>query len=928
MNDEIYEIVVTAHDHEFRPGNPFFRFDTSQRISRTSLRLPSFSQSALGADIEQDMSKLFAKTFKSDPSSINMISEKHWYDLFGVYYEHKKAQLEIIGMTGKHIKFMMERITMQANKLYDPNICDQIPEYIINTVSNAKEVFRELWKFLYVGSLFKPFYDHLNNNFTGRYNSQAPIYVILYLLDGNTSNLKSWWKTEITPLYSANIMQPQNAINIYSFCKRISKLRKPQVAGVNIVVFKESSIMGMIMSFTMILPYYQQIGDIKTRDFYISMIILLFSLAMIHDIIMTTNIAQAINNLFIYFGMVCNKIKSIYISTIFYSQLFAFTIIQIAVSNILVAINFTLEYNENTIKQIITDITTVETPFIYGVYTELKQHLDHAYYNSLKIQQGSAQNSTNLLDKDGVVIENSFILKLPFIEDVTHKLLDISTIYKSYSYCHTIKEILDDSIEKKYYARANANKKLVYQIKAEQDNQNYTYVLEISTSIDFDETVNSSGKLLEYTPKQKDEEKEEDEADEADEADVTSATGNIDDQMFDAFIKQYLPAPTTTTTTTPTTTPTTTTTTTPTTTTTTTITTPTTTTPISTTTTTTTTTTMKPTKTTKQTKSVLTRDQIFNNSAKERTGLAIISELEHYRVVLSSGFFESLSPHQAVHLIDDIINKYNKMPLTDENIDHKNEEIMRVIYLNNLTNNAIRSEIVGLKMNDKVAFKKYELAFREAALMTSDSSPSTGSGLFDIFRGERTWAGPSARDVIQQYGDWIIVNISVCRNPIMNAFQSAMNAISFGGFNSSMKKQGYDKMFHLYMIVDIIDTNNVMKRVLLERNHVVKIQVFENIPKKAIDCIHIEAYPIRFDYFILHPAELYGNAFWTYDAVTRNCQNFILTILNAHELLSPSITSFVKQDVDNILAGYPRLLVKALTQLAGVGDRVLYGSGE
>jgi hypothetical protein len=48
-----------------------------------------------------------------------------------------------------------------------------------------------------------------------------------------------------------------------------------------------------------------------------------------------------------------------------------------------------------------------------------------------------------------------------------------------------------------------------------------------------------------------------------------------------------------------------------------------------------------------------------------------------------------------------------------------------------------------------------------------------------------------------------------------------------------------------------------------------------------------------------------GDRFWEYDAFQSNCQDFLLNILDANELMTPALRDFIKQDIKEIVDAMP-----------------------
>ena len=56
-------------------------------------------------------------------------------------------------------------------------------------------------------------------------------------------------------------------------------------------------------------------------------------------------------------------------------------------------------------------------------------------------------------------------------------------------------------------------------------------------------------------------------------------------------------------------------------------------------------------------------------------------------------------------------------------------------------------------------------------------------------------------DLITLKGDVMISKIEVCRNPIKQIFEKLINIASIGMLNRTMNTLGYDRLYHLYLVL-------------------------------------------------------------------------------------------------------------------------------
>lgn len=185
---------------------------------------------------------------------------------------------------------------------------------------------------------------------------------------------------------------------------------------------------------------------------------------------------------------------------------------------------------------------------------------------------------------------------------------------------------------------------------------------------------------------------------------------------------------------------------------------------------------------------------------------------------------------------------------------------------------------------------------------------------------------------LQQYGNQPIMGMDIARTPLNKIWTNALNVLSFGKFEEFQKKHGYDKMFHLSLIVTLPNA-----KIIIEKNEVVHIAPFES-----------SAVNDQTQYFKLYPRKgltitsiidktlqrIGPEKFYDYDAFTNNCQFFIRNILMNSGLLSQQAYNFLFQNISGIAKdledsghGYVH---KGLNIITNLGSRVsrLIGKGK
>jgi hypothetical protein len=221
----------------------------------------------------------------------------------------------------------------------------------------------------------------------------------------------------------------------------------------------------------------------------------------------------------------------------------------------------------------------------------------------------------------------------------------------------------------------------------------------------------------------------------------------------------------------------------------------------------------------------------------------------------------------------------------------------------------------------------------------------TASGWMDVIRnpiGTATEAFQSiptklnniSTRTMTEYGKSPIMSISIIRTPLSSVWTNAMNTISLGRFSELQKKMGYDKLFHLSLIVVTEG-----RKLIVEKNEVINIAPFKmGDVKPETEYMAVPIIPgLNLIQMMDNTLKRMGNdKFYDYDALGQNnCQNFILQILQSNNLLTPQAHKFIYQDMTGIvnelnkskLTSHVGATVKRIT---GVGSFVsrLIGKGK
>lgn len=228
-----------------------------------------------------------------------------------------------------------------------------------------------------------------------------------------------------------------------------------------------------------------------------------------------------------------------------------------------------------------------------------------------------------------------------------------------------------------------------------------------------------------------------------------------------------------------------------------------------------------------------------------------------------------------------------------------------------------------------------------------------GSGIFDFitkpvsrFFAPREDFNNISKRTLQEYGNLDIHSMYIMRAPITSAINTALNLVSLGKWDSLRKNAGYDKLFHLSLVCNVLKDNQVVP-IILEKNEAVHISAdWKKFPGYETFQIPMKGFS-QSDYSrkvrgqsvkSLTLNQLVNNAlnavgkqkFFLYDAFSNNCQYFIMYLLEYSQLLSPQAKGFIFQPMEEIvkkLPGYVPKVARFITDLGAFWNKIS-GKGE
>jgi len=190
---------------------------------------------------------------------------------------------------------------------------------------------------------------------------------------------------------------------------------------------------------------------------------------------------------------------------------------------------------------------------------------------------------------------------------------------------------------------------------------------------------------------------------------------------------------------------------------------------------------------------------------------------------------------------------------------------------------------------------------------------------------------PSDKKTLQAYGPKPIQSIQIVRTPLEKYVGTALNILTVGTWEKAVASAGYDKIFHLYLVLNFADAFPIV----FEKNETVRLRPFDISKDQGptTESSTVEMYGANtltlYHLYQNTLGEMGKDQFFIYDSFSLNCQNFIKNVLGANKILTPRNEKFIMQDVDSIarnLPIYTKPVASKITTLARK-FREIFGKG-
>jgi hypothetical protein len=192
---------------------------------------------------------------------------------------------------------------------------------------------------------------------------------------------------------------------------------------------------------------------------------------------------------------------------------------------------------------------------------------------------------------------------------------------------------------------------------------------------------------------------------------------------------------------------------------------------------------------------------------------------------------------------------------------------------------------------------------------------------------------PSTRSWLDKNGRGHITDMKVVRTPVAKGLETFFTLLTLGKYDKAKQASGYDKMFHLSILVKYQMPNGEMRQGVLHK--VEKVEYTSQIDRAVqADSEYMSVpigKPLTLHEFVKTGKTAMGNTYFRYSAFRNNCQDFIGSMLKANGLLTPSLSAFIYQPVNELIQHQPDYtedVALTLTNLGGIWNRVMEGYGK
>ena len=222
-----------------------------------------------------------------------------------------------------------------------------------------------------------------------------------------------------------------------------------------------------------------------------------------------------------------------------------------------------------------------------------------------------------------------------------------------------------------------------------------------------------------------------------------------------------------------------------------------------------------------------------------------------------------------------------------------------------------------------------------------EDATALGEGFGDIVNGIKNVArrvanvftnsfSPATEKAVKKYGDYMITDARIHRNPVEAVLKKVLSLISGG--KTDIYKQRYDDLYHLFMIIHMTNGQAMTYQLTEKRPNIVweDRKGLESPASKGDYMDFVLPKPVLFRDVIELSMKKLGSNYHKYDAVTNNCQKYIQTLVDSmYELAGSStpseIIKYITQNLDGIIDKDTSKVANAVTDVGHFFNRLTGG---
>jgi hypothetical protein len=156
--------------------------------------------------------------------------------------------------------------------------------------------------------------------------------------------------------------------------------------------------------------------------------------------------------------------------------------------------------------------------------------------------------------------------------------------------------------------------------------------------------------------------------------------------------------------------------------------------------------------------------------------------------------------------------------------------------------------------------------------------------------------------ILKRYGDFGIKSLTLRKEPVDNKVMTAAHILTNNEIKDLMQKNNVNTLFHLSMVIEIVDSIGKSILILVEKNENINLEVISDVSSgdsgqmKYMQVSIPTGFKPTVNSLLTKTRITIGNKkFYTYDAINANCGIFLIDVLEANGLYREMYKDFLYQ---------------------------------